>query len=727
MTTLDLEVFFTPLPRRIARLRDLAYNLWWSWHPEAQELYWQIDPDLWELVYHNPVRFLHEVRQRRLDQAAGNPAYLQQYDAVMNHFDTYMSAPTTWWSNRFPTEQDDTPGTPGTIAYFSAEFGIHECLPIYSGGLGILAGDHVKEASDMGVPLVAVGFVYPQGYFRQHIDPEGRQFADYEKLHFSDVPVIPARTPTGGEVVVGVEVAGRMIYAKVYRIQVGRTPLFLMDTDIHPNSHQSRDLLARLYGGDQEMRIAQEVILGIGGVRVLRQLGIHPDAWHMNEGHAAFLVLERMREQVSQGTPFEQAAESVRARTIFTSHTPAPASHDVFPAELIEKYFWRYWPQLGIGHDTFIDLARMEEAWSPDFSMTALALNFANCCNGVSKLHSQVLRNRWNWMYPGSEPDKVPIRSISNGVHAASWIAPEVCQTYDTYLGQGWESRLDDADFWQRVYDIPNDVLWSVRRRLRHALIAFVRERTRQRFQRLDQQPVVWPILEEDALSIGFARRFASYKRATLIFRDLERLKLLLNAPGRPVQIIFAGKAHPADEAGTQLIQDICQLAHQPGLAGRIVFLEEYDIAVGRELVRGVDLWLNTPRRPFEASGTSGQKACLNGVPTLSVLDGWWPEAYNGRNGWAIGEERTFADQEEQDTSDAESLYHTLEQEVIPLFYDQRDEADVPNSWLEVCKEAIVSVVPHFSTRRMLKDYIEHFYLPTMGRGSMDTGENDDR
>lgn len=706
MTRLDLELFFPPIPRRIARLLDLAYNLWWSWHPEAQSLYWQIDPDLWELVYHNPVRFLREVRQRRLDHAAGNPSYLQQFDSVLANFDAYMNT-------QDPRETRDAPPSPdetSTIAYFSAEFGLHESLPIYSGGLGILAGDLVKEASDMGMPLVAVGFLYPQGYFHQRIDAEGQQQADHQKLHFADAPVIPARTPAGHEVVVGVELAGRMTYAKAYRIQVGRTPLFLLDTDIHPNSEQNRQLLARLYSGDQEMRLAQEIILGIGGVRVLRQLGISPTAWHLNEGHAAFLVLELMRELVSQGMDTDRALDTVRSQVIFTSHTPMPAPHDAFAADLVKHYFWRYWPQLGMNCEAFLNLARSNQNWDPLFSMTALALHLSSRCNGVSKLHSHVLREKWQWMYPDTSRDDVPIMSISNGVHTASWLAPELRQIYDTYLGAGWEAHLDNPDRWQGVADIPDDVLWSVRRRLRHTMVAFVRERVRQRYQRLEQTPPVWPVLEEDALSIGFARRFASYKRATLIFRDLERLKTILNRPGRPVQIIFAGKAHPADEAGKQFIRDIYQLSLQPGLAGRIVFLEEYDIAVGRELVKGVDVWLNTPRRPYEASGTSGQKACLNGVPTISVLDGWWPEAYNGRNGWAIGEEREFEDPEEQDRSDAHALYHLLEHEVIPMFYDQRDGGDVPSTWVSVCKEAIMTVAPHFSTRRMLKDYLTQFY-----------------
>ncbi len=700
----DLELFYTPIPRRIARLRELAYNLWWSWHLEAQDLYRQIDPDLWEQIYHNPVKFLREVRQRRLDQAAGNPAYLQQFDTVLAAFDAYMHPQHTW------LDQHQAAAARQSVAYFSAEFGLHESLPIYSGGLGILAGDHIKESSDIGLPLVAVGFLYPQGYFRQTIDQKGQQHAEYLKLAFEDGPVLPARTPAGREVVVAVELAGRLTYAKVYRIQVGRVPLFLLDTDIHPNSEHDRELSARLYGGDHEIRIAQEIVLGLGGVRALRQLGIAPTVWHMNEGHAAFLVLELLRELVSQGMPVQEAMQQVRGQSVFTTHTPTPSATDSFSANLIERFFWRYWPQLGLNHDTFIDLARHDHNSGTSFSMTALALNMSSRRNGVSKLHSHVARGMWHWLFADRSRDEVPIRSISNGIHTASWLSPEIHQMYSSYLGPDWQDHLDDPPFWQQLADVPNDTLWSIRRRLRYNLIAFVRERTHERFQRLSEPLVAWPVLDEDALTIGFARRFASYKRAMLVFSDLERLKSILNSPGRPVQILFAGKAHPADEAGKRMIQEIYQLSLQPGLAGRVVFLEEYDIAVAREMVKGVDLWLNTPRRPYEASGTSGQKASINGVPTISVLDGWWPEAYNGRNGWAIGQARDYSTQDEQDWLDAQSLYDLVEREVVPLFYDQRDTAGIPTGWLDVCKEAIISVAPHFSTRRMLSEYVNQCY-----------------
>jgi starch phosphorylase len=701
---LSADLLFTPIPERITRLRELAYNFWWSWHPEAQQLYRQIDPELWEQDYHTPVNFLRDVRQRRLEAAASDPSYLQQYDLVLAAFDRYVSADDTWFARTFPDASDTT------IAYFSAEFGLHESLPIYSGGLGVLAGDHIKEASDLGLPFVAVGFLYPQGYFRQHLDPSGWQEAIYTKLNFADIAASPALTPDGHEVVVEVELPGRTIYAKVYRIQVGRIPLFLMDTDIHPNGPQDRELSARLYGGDQEMRVAQEIVLGIGGVRALRQMGISPTVWHMNEGHSAFLVLELARELVGQGVPFAEAAQQIRARSVFTTHTPVPAGNDAFPLPLIEKYFWQYWSQLGLNRDEFLDVALQQQSWGPTFAMTVLALKLAERHNGVSKLHGHVARGMWQWLYPDKSQDEVPITSITNGVHTATWLAPEIRQLFEAYMGQDWEEHLDDVAQWQAVREIPDEVLWETRRRLKHQMVAFARERTRQRQLQLGTPPVVWPVLDEEAFTIGFARRFATYKRATLLFKDTERIKAILNRSDRPVQIIFAGKAHPADDPGKLFIQQVYQMSQQPGFAGKIVFLEEYDICVARALVQGVDMWLNTPRRPHEASGTSGQKASLNGAPNMSILDGWWPEAYNGRNGWSIGEEHENPNQDEQDWNDAQQLYHLLEDEIVRLFYDR--DGGVPRKWLAVSKEAIATVAPVFSTRRMVKDYVTQLYMP---------------
>jgi starch phosphorylase len=699
------DLLFTPIPKRIARLRELAYNLWWSWHSEARALYSQIDPDLWEEIYHSPVRFLREVRQRKLEEFAENAAYLEAYDAVMADFDAYVKAKKTWFTRTYPKAKKER------IAYFSAEFGMHESLPIYSGGLGILSGDHVKEASDMGLPFVAVGFLYPQGYFLQRLDHSGWQFAEYRKLVFADAPARPALTPDGQEVVVEVELPGRTIYAKVYRIQVGRNPLFLMDTDIHPNSPQDRELSARLYGGNQEMRVSQEIVLGIGGVRALRQLGIEPTIWHMNEGHSAFLVLELAREKVQQGMSFEQAMQEVREHSVFTTHTPVPAGNDAFPHELMDRFFSNFWPQLNIDRNTFMGIAHQDQEWGPTFAMTVLALRTAARRNGVSKLHGHVARGMWNWLYPGTPRDEVPITSVTNGVHTPSWLAPEMRDLFNKYLGEDWEEQVDDPATWEKIDSVPNHELWQVRNTLRARLIAFARERTRNYRQRVFSDGNLPHILDENALTIGFARRFATYKRATLIFRDPERLKAILHGHDRPVQIIFAGKAHPADDPGKHFIQGIYQLSQQDGFYGRILFLEEYDIAVARMLVQGCDMWLNNPRRPHEASGTSGQKASLNGAPNASILDGWWPEGYNGKNGWAIGDEREYDNLDEQDWHDVQSMYHLFEQEIVPAFYDDRD-GGVPQRWMAIAKESIRTCAPLFSMRRMLADYMSELYMP---------------
>ncbi len=699
------NLFFTPIPERIVRLRELAYNIWWAWHPEARELYSKLDPDLWELIHHSPTRMLREVRQSSLERAAADPDYVAQYDSVLAAFDAYMNPPATWYTKHYPDEQNQL------IAYFSAEFGLHESLPIYSGGLGILSGDHTKEASDMALPFVAVGFIYPQGYFLQRIDESGWQFAEYRKLNFSESPALPATTADGSEVVVEVELPGRTIYAKVYSLQVGRVTLYLMDTDIYPNSPQDRELSARLYGGDQEMRVAQELVLGVGGVRALRKLGLNPTVWHMNEGHSAFLVLELIREQVQAGVPLDEAMQASRAHTVFTTHTPVPAGNDAFPFPLIEKFFVNYWPQMGMTHEQFMQLARQDHNWGPAFAMTVLALKGSARHNGVSKLHGHVARGMWQWLYPQRSRDEVPIRSITNGIHSASWLAPEMRALFDEYLGAEWEDNLDDPATWRTIADIPDPVLWDVRNVLRHRLVEFAYTRAHQRLLRLGITDRLPPKLDPHAFTIGFARRFATYKRATLIFRDKERLKAILNNPDRPVQIIFAGKAHPADNPGKHFIQDIYRLSDEPGLHGRILFIEEYDMTTGRRMVQGTDMWLNNPRRPYEASGTSGQKAAMNGGPNASILDGWWPEGYNGKNGWAIGEEREYNSYEEQDWHDAQSLYHLLENEIVPAFYD-RDAAGVPPRWLAIAKESIQTCAPLFSTRRMLTDYMRELYMP---------------
>ena len=694
------DVFFTPTPPRLVRLRELAYNLWWTWHPEAQRLFSQIDASLWEAVYHNPVSFLRSVRQTSLEAAAHDDAYLARYDAVFAAFDAYMAADDTWYASRSNGQQ--------LIAYFSAEFGLHEALPIYSGGLGVLAGDHIKEASDLGLPLVAVGFIYPQGFFRQELDASGWQQAHYHKIDFAQIPAVPALDADGHEVVVDVELPGRTLYAKVYRLRVGRVELLLMDTDIHPNNPQDRELSARLYGGDQEMRVAQEIVLGIGGVRALRQLGLQPTVWHMNEGHAAFLVLELAREETARGRSPEAAFARARAQAVFTTHTPVPAGNDAFALDLIETYFNSYWPQLKLDRATFVQLGAQQQSWGTTFAMTVLALRVSRAHNGVSELHGEVARTMWQWV--ARDAHDAPIGAITNGIHTASWLAPTMRRVYDQALGADWEARLDDRQTWQPLATCDDRRLWRARQTLRRDLVTFVRARLDQRTRRTGIAAPDLTMLDPDALTIGFARRFATYKRATLIFRNLDRLHAILAHPTRPVQIVFAGKSHPADDPGKMFIQQVYQIAQEPRFLGKIVFVEEYDMCVARALVQGADVWLNTPRRPLEASGTSGQKAALNGGVNVSIRDGWWPEAYNGANGWAIGDTHAAGTNEEQDAHDSTDLYRILEAEVVPQFYT-RDANDIPTDWLRTVRASISSIAPRFSTRRMVKEYVERMYL----------------
>jgi starch phosphorylase len=704
-------------------LYELAYNLWWSWRPEARALYSRLDPDLWEAAGHNPVRFLSEVQPQKLEQAAENAEYLQQYDSVLRDFDIYMHPrpEDTWFSRTYPELTDKT------IAYFSAEFGLNESLPIYSGGLGILSGDHCKEASDLGLPFVGVGFLYPQGYFTQRITRDGIQEAFYEKLHFSEAPAVPATDPNGNEVMINVDLPGRRIYAKVWKLQVGRVPLYLMDTDVAPNAPGDRELSARLYGGDREIRISQEIVLGIGGVRALRALGISPAAWHINEGHAAFLTLERCRELVAAGLSFNEAREAVSANTLFTTHTPVPAGNDTFNYDLVDKYFSSYWDKLGLTRDQFMEIAREDHGWGPIYGMTVLALKLTGLHNGVSRLHGQVSRKMWQFLWPGAEVDEVPIGHITNGVHTFSWMAPEIIELFRRYLDDDWGRYVDDQEFWNRTMPgLPDEALWKTHIQRKEMLIDYARRRLKQQHLRLGegtfQISELERMLDPNAFIIGFARRFATYKRATLIFRNAERLHRILDNPDRPVQIIFAGKAHPADEPGKALIEQIYRLSRD-AFKGKVVFLENYDIDMARYLVAGTDLWLNNPIRPYEASGTSGQKAAINGQPNCSILDGWWAEGYNGKNGWAIGEEREYHDPDVQAEADSISLYNLLEEEIVPTFFYRGDDG-IPHRWISYMKEAIRTCTPQFSMRRMVKEYTNNYYVPEMQQSIRITQNN---
>jgi glycogen phosphorylase len=707
---------FPIMPARINRLYELAYNLWWSWHPEARTLYSTLDPELWEEAGHNPVRFLSEVRPGHLEEAAISPDYLRHYDSVLRDFDAYMhpSENGTWFTRTYPEFANYT------IAYFSAEFGLHEALPIYSGGLGILSGDHCKEASDLNLPFVGVGFLYPQGYFRQRITREGIQEAYYDKLHFSEAPAIPATDAQGNEVMITVDLPGRRIHAKVWKLQVGRIPLYLMDTDVDPNAPPDRELSARLYGGDREMRISQEIVLGIGGVRALRALGISPAAWHINEGHAAFLNLERCRELVAKGLSFNEAREAVAANSLFTTHTPVPAGNDTFSYDLIDKYFGSYWGKLGLTRDQFLEVAREDHGWGSTYGMTVLALRLTGQHNGVSKLHGAVSRKMWQFLWPGIDVDEVPIDFITNGIHTPSWIAPEMNALFKRYLGEHWAEHVDEQEMWDRIVEIPDEELWQTHIQRKKALITYARHHLKEQHLRLGegslQMAEFEKMLDSDVVIIGFARRFATYKRATLIFRNLDRIRRILSDAERPVHIIFAGKAHPADEPGKALIEQVYRLSRSEGLRGNVIFLENYDIDMARYLVSGTDLWLNNPIRPHEASGTSGQKASLNGEPNCSILDGWWAEAYNGKNGWAIGEEREYHDQDVQAEADSLSLYQLLEEEIIPTYYDRGSDG-IPHRWIAIMKEAIRTCAPKFSMTRMVKEYTTHFYIPAIQHG----------
>jgi len=700
------------LPHRIARLEELAYNFWWSWHREARDLFKTLDYTLWRTTSHNPVQILLEVTPERLTEVASDPLFLRRYDAVMMALDADLKNGHLWFPSKYP-DLTDRP-----VAYFSAEFGLHRSLPIYSGGLGVLAGDHCKEASDIGLPFVAVGFLYEMGYFRQRITPDGWQEASYPHFEPREVAIRPALCDDETCLFVPVELNDQTVHLQVWHVKVGHAHLYLMDADNDRNAPWERELTRRLYGGDQEMRIQQEIVLGVGGMRVVRALGIEPLAYHLNEGHSAFLVLERVRELVEAGYTLEDAQKRVKATTLFTTHTPVEAGHDVFHYHLIEKYFHNFWSRLGLSREEFLQLGHHENN-RHGFNMTALAMRMCDQRNGVSELHGRVSRRMWQSLWPEEEEDEVPIEHVTNGIHVPSWIGGAMYRTYRKHLSPDWIERHDDPTLWERILDAPDDELWNAHVHLKDKLITFMRERSRRRriegAMTPEQVLCSGTFLDPTALTVGFARRFATYKRATLLFHDLERLKRLLHDRYRPVQFIFSGKAHPADDAGKRLLQEIYNTAKDPSTGGRIAFIEDYDMQVARYLVQGVDVWLNTPRRPYEASGTSGMKVALNGIPNLSVLDGWWAEGYNGANGWTIGPSEEYEDRAAQDAADARALYDLLENEVVPLFYE-RDPDDVPRAWVRIMKEAIRTAAPVFSTRRMVKEYTEEFYVPLARR-----------
>jgi starch phosphorylase len=703
-------VTYVKIPERISRLSELANSLWWSWHPVGRTVFRTLDYTLWRQSGHNPVQVLYDISREKLESAAQDPYFLSLYDAAVATADSEKNG-TSW----FATTHNGA--IPGPVAYFSMEFAIHASLPIYAGGLGVLAGDLCKEASDLGIPMVAVGFMYPQGYFRQRISADGWQEEEYQQLDFSKAPVRPILSPTGQRCLAEVKLRNHTLHISAWEVNLGRVNLYLLDTSLDENDPQDRQLSSRLYTADREHRLQQEILLGIGGVRVLRTLGIHPCIWHANEGHTAFMMVERIKEEVDNGKAFTEALDTVQKNCVFTTHTPVPAGHDIFTTDLISQYFEGYWPSLGIDRDTFLDLGRKNRTTDGHFNMTVLSLKTSGQRNAVSQLHGQVTRRMWCGLWMDCPEEEVPIISITNGIHVPTWIALENRQLYEKYLGKDWVDKHDDVALWKHIDEIPNEELWRTHQLLKRKLFHIILERAQMRWARGEASPqqilAMGSLLDHDALTVAFVRRFAEYKRPSLLFRDIERLKRIVNNPLRPVQIIFAGKSHPADTASKILLQKVHNMTRDRIFQGRIAFLEDYDMRLSRYLAQGVDVWLNTPRRFQEASGTSGMKAALNGVLHLSVPDGWWHEGFNGDNGWAIGDDMPKPNNEAEDEADAEALYTLLEDKVVPLYYD-RNRGGVPEAWMAMVKKSISSIVPVFSARRMLKEYCEKMYLTTV-------------
>lgn len=699
------------LPKRIEKLSEIANNLWWSWNTEFLRLFKQIDGDLWESVDKNPVKFLKLVAQEKLEEASQNQNLLKEYDKVVENFESYHNSKSTWFSRNYPDNKADT------IAYFSAEYGLDQILPIYSGGLGILSGDHLKSASDLGIPLVAVGLLYKNGYFHQKINGYGDQETEYRKIDITSLPIKPVKDVEGRDLIIFVKFPKRRLYLKVWQIQVGRVTLYLMDSDIEENQEEYRNVTTTLYGGDQEMRIGQEIVLGMAGINLLKALGINPTVYHMNEGHSSFLIIELIKNIMKEKqVSFEIARDIVSSKTVFTTHTPVPAGNDIFPLELVERYFEGYWERLGITKEEFFKMG-MEPEPKPNvgFNMGILALKVAGKKNGVSKLHGAVSRELFNDVWPEIAADESPITYVTNGIHTCSWLAPSLKKLYNEYLMPYWQDHIYQEETWEKVEDIPNEILWNAHMQRKQKLMQIVKENVTTRLKRsgyrYEEINEITSKLNPNALTIGFARRFATYKRATLLFRDLERITQIVNNSERPVQIIIAGKAHPADKGGQDLIKYIHEISMKPQFKGKIFLLENYNIAMSRYLISGVDVWLNTPRRPMEASGTSGQKASVNGVINFSILDGWWAEGYNQKNGWAIGTNKEYENYEIQDNNDSESIYQTLENKIIPAYYEQ-DEKGISAKWMEYMKNSIISTGGKYSTARMLVDYTNHLYMP---------------
>jgi glycogen phosphorylase len=706
-----LDRFIAPIQER---LWTVARNLWWSWDQDCGALFLDLDPLGWRDANHNPMAMLAEIPLDRLEKRATEFVLHSRINYAYRRLREYVEAPNTWGARHAGVLRARP------VAYFSAEFGLHESIPIYSGGLGVLAGDHIKSASDLAIPLVGVGLFYGQGYFRQRLDASGWQQEEYIQMDVSKLPLESAIGVNGEPVVIQIETRYGAIRAKVWRLKVGRCDLLLLDSNVEGNSPEDRDLTSRLYGGDRRLRIRQEVLLGIGGYRALRAMGITPGVLHLNEGHSGFAVLQAIHDRMSEeGLSFDEAAPRVAREVVFTTHTPVPAGHDRFDPELVEEHLGPLRDAMGISHETLMAMGR-ENPWNTEepFCMTVLGLKLSRRANAVSSLHGQVSRAMWKGLAPGQGEEAVPIGHITNGVHVPSWLAPQMYKLYERHLGAGWHDHSSEAQSWQGIDDVDDGELWETHLSLKARLIDFVRRRAMEQAERRDEPPEVLQrlsrILSPDALTIGFARRFATYKRANLVLMHLEQLASLANDPKRPVQFVFAGKSHPRDEPGKRILQQVTEMTRDPRFADKLVFVEDYDINVGRHLVQGVDVWLNTPRRPLEASGTSGQKVVLNGGLNLSIVDGWWAEAYDGLNGFAIGTGRTHSNPEIQDIRDGEDLMRTLRDQVIPLYYE-RDRDGLPRGWIKRMKRTIKTLGWRFNADRMVMDYTLKCYLPAAG------------
>lgn len=700
------------LPKELKKLSEITNNLWWSWNTEFLKIFKMIDPDLWERIDKNPTKFLKLVSQEKIEKAAKNEEIIKLYDNVVSNYENYIYSKDTWFTKKYPNNKKDL------IAYFSAEYGLDEIVPIYSGGLGILSGDHLKSASDLGIPLVAVGLLYKNGYFNQKINGYGQQESEYNNIDLYNLPINPVKTKEDKNLILEIPMLGKTLYLKIWKIDVGRVSLYLMDSDIEENDEEFRNITLKLYGGDKEMRIRQEIVLGMAGVELLKTLGLNPTVYHMNEGHSSFLTLQLIKDTMKEKqVSFAIAKEIVTAQTAFTTHTPVPAGNDIFDLELVDKYFAGMWDEFGITRDEFMKLGMKETVGlEPGFNMGILALRIAGKKNGVSKLHGAVSRELFSEVWPDIAANESPITYVTNGIHTCTWLAPNLKNLYNEYLIPYWQDNIQDDNVWKKINTIPDEKLWEEHLKRKTKLMELVKKNITERYKRsgysYDDINEVVSKLNPNALTIGFARRFATYKRATLIFRDIERLTQILNQTDKPVQLIFAGKAHPADVEGQNLIKQIHEISLMPQFKGKIFILENYNIGLARYLVSGVDVWLNNPRRPMEASGTSGEKASVNGVVNFSVLDGWWAEGYDTTNGWAIGTETDYDSYDIQDNADSDSIYSTLENKIIPAYYRDINDKGFSKTWLKYMKNSIITTGGKYSTSRMLVDYMDRIYMP---------------